>query len=55
VPSVGPGPLIPRPVERFHLAAERKERALRVGLARQAVAEFVENARLSGLVNNCLE
>ena len=44
--SVGPGLLVPRRVERFHLAAEREERALRVRLAAEAVAELVEERAL---------
>ena len=46
VHAVGPGLLVPWPVERLHLAAEREERALRVGLAGQAVAELVDERPL---------
>src|SRR6201999_2200225 len=44
--AIGPGFLVPRAVQRCHLAAEREENALRVGLAAQTVAEFVDEGPL---------
>ena len=44
--TVRPGFLVPRPIEWRHLAAEREERALRVRLAPQPVAELVDERAL---------